>query len=250
MSLEALIRLHKGLARLGPGDEGATLRALARCRPFLPERPAVADLGCGTGASALVLARELEGSLLAVDASGVFLEELRQRAERAGLGHRVRTREADFAELGLEPSSFDLLWSEGAIYLLGFEAGLVAWRPLLRPGGCLVVSEATWLTADPPAEIRERWEQWYPAMGTVDSNGAVARAAGFEVLEAFPLPASAWWAYYDPLWANCLAERAGAPDAGMRDVIAETELELSMFRRFGRTYGYVFYVLRKSEEER
>jgi serine/threonine-protein kinase HipA len=184
-----------------------------------------------------------------MDACGVFLEELRRRAEGAELAARIRTREADFADPGLEPGSFDLLWSEGAIYQLGFEAGLRAWRPLLRAGGCLVVSEATWLTPTPPAEIRERWGQWYPAMGTVDSNLEVARAAGFEVLEVFPLPASAWWAYYDPLWANCLAAREGSPDAGMRDVIAETELELSMFRRFGHTYGYVFYVLRKGEEE-
>ena len=37
-------------------------------------------------------------------------------------------------------SSFDVIWSEGAIYIMGFERGLRAWRPLVRTGGYVVVS--------------------------------------------------------------------------------------------------------------
>ena len=54
-AFQPLLRLFKGMTRKGPGSEASTLRALGLCP--LPEHPAVADLGCGSGASALVLAR-------------------------------------------------------------------------------------------------------------------------------------------------------------------------------------------------
>ena len=33
---------------------------------------------------------------------------------------------------------------------MGFEAGLRAWEPLLKPGGYIAVTELTWLQPDPP----------------------------------------------------------------------------------------------------
>jgi hypothetical protein len=43
----------------------------------------------------------------------------------------------------LPPGSVDLLWSEGAIYLLGFEDGLRRFRPCLAPGGLAAVTECS-----------------------------------------------------------------------------------------------------------
>lgn len=243
MSLEALIRLHVGLARKGPGSEASTLRALAACRPHMPTRPAVADLGCGSGASALVLARALAVPIQALDLAPVFLEELAERAAAQGLGDRIRPLAADIAAPPLAPGSLDLLWCEGAAYLLGFARALEAWRPLLRPGGLLALTDAVWRVEDPPEEPRGRWDRWYPSMGTLAGGAALARDLGFEVLTTFVLPEADWWAYYDPLWERCVAAREGA-DAGTRDVIAETALERDLLRRFPGVYGYGFFVLK------
>jgi serine/threonine-protein kinase HipA len=108
------------------------------------------------------------------------------------------------------------------------------------------VSEATWLTATPAPEIAAFWGEAYPTMGTVASNAAAARAAGYEVLDAMELPEAAWWDYYyRPLLDRVEILRPGAPaGSDLEAAIAETEREIELYRRFGRSYGYVFYLLR------
>lgn len=244
MSVKALIRLFRGLPRKGPGSDEATLRALALCRP-LPPDPTVLDLGCGSGASTLVLARALVVPVTAVDASAVFIDELRSRAADAGLADLVRAEVGDFARLDVPPRSVDLLWSEGAVYNLGWAEGLRTWSPLVRPGGFLALTEATWLAAEPPGEARERWAEWYPGMGTVESNRDAALEAGLEVVDTFALPASTWGEFYAPLLERCEALGAEAErDADLRAVIEETKTEADLYERHGDSYGYVFYVLR------
>ena len=134
---EALFRLFETLPRQGPGSDACTREALRRL-PALPAAPRVLDLGCGTGASTLVLAATLRTSVIAVDIHQPFLDQLRATAQARGLAPLIETRCADIRSPGVPPGSIDLLWSEGALYLLGFEQGLRLWRPLLAPGGCLV----------------------------------------------------------------------------------------------------------------
>lgn len=243
MSIEALIRQHLGLRRKGPGGDAHTLRALSRCTG-LPPHPVVVDLGCGSGASTLVLARRLGTPVLAVDLSQAFLDELEERARAEGLEHLVRTRCADFGELDLPPGFVDLLWSEGAIYQLGFEEGLRRWSVFVQPGGYLAVTDAVWLTPAPPVEARERWTAWYPAMTTLDACRDIAGRLGLDVVDAFPLPHSAWEAYYRPLVAHSQGFRSD-PDPGMQAALADLDLEVDTFERFGDSYGYGFLVMRK-----
>jgi len=80
--LQLLIDLHKHANRQGPGGDAETERALdlaglSRAAPLK-----VADIGCGTGASALTLARMLNAEITAVDFLQAFLDELETRARR------------------------------------------------------------------------------------------------------------------------------------------------------------------------
>jgi serine/threonine-protein kinase HipA len=207
----------------------------------------VLDLGSGCGRQTLVLARELGVPITAVDGHAPYLAELEAEAGRQGLRHLIRTRCADFGQLDDAPGSYELLWSEGAIYILGWAKGLERWRPLLAPGGHLAVTEATWLTATPPAEAVAFWREAYPTMGTVESNTAIAREAGYQVLDTFALPSSAWLdEYYGPLRARMATLRPeAASDPALAEAIASTEQEIAFYERYGDTYGYVFYLLRK-----
>ncbi len=245
MSLDALFLIHTDLPREAPGSDDATREALRRLGSLSPS-PRVIDLGCGPGRQTLVLARELGVPVTAVDLHAPFLASLERSAAAQGLGHLVRTRQADFGALEDAPGTYDLLWSEGAIYNLGWTEGLRRWRPLLRSGGFLAATEATWLAEDRPSEALAFWREAYPSMGTVESNSAAAHAAGYDVLDSFVLPASAWWEeYYRPLQARLesLRPRARAePD--LASAIAETEREISLYARHGASYGYVFYLLR------
>jgi len=237
--------LFGGLPRQGPGSDACTRAALRRL-PELPAAPRVLDLGCGSGRSALVLADALRTKVIAVDNHQPFLEQLRASARARGLDELIEARCADMAAPGMPAGSIDLLWSEGAIYLLGFEEGLRLWRPLLRPGGSLAVSECSWLVAEPPAEAVAFFREGYPGMAGIEENIDRARAAGFDLIDHFRLPPAAWWdEYYTPLEQR-MAHLAPAADAELAAVIDETRREIELYRRQGHAYGYVFYLLRPS----
>jgi SAM-dependent methyltransferase len=238
---EDLIRLFRTLSRKGPGTEAITLRALRACGPLPPE-PTVLDLGCGSGASTLVLARTLGVPITAVDACGPFLDELQQRARDQGLADRILPQCLDFGKLPFPPESFDLLWSEGAVFCLGWEAGLQAWKPLVRPGGFLALTEAVWFKDNPPTSAKAAWSQWNPAMGTMAQCAAAAEALGLEVVDVFPLPAEAWWDYYEPLERRCCE---CASDPSLAERIAEIRKEIEVYRECDDSYGYAFFVFRK-----
>jgi SAM-dependent methyltransferase len=241
---EAIFRLFEGLPRQGPGSDACTREALRRLGA-LPAAPRVLDLGCGGGRSTLVLAETLRTRVIAVDNHQPFLEQLRSAARERGLEHLIETRCADMAAPGARPGSVDLLWSEGAIYFLGFEEGLRLWRPLLAPGGHVAVSECSWLSADPPAEVAAFFRTGYPGMAGIEENAERARAAGFDVVDRFTLPPAAWWdEYYTPLEAR-MARLAPKAPAELAGVISETRREIELYRRHGDSYGYVFYLLRR-----
>lgn len=236
-----LLRLFEGLPRRGPGSEASTRRALAHCP--LPPNPVVADLGCGSGASALVLARELKVPVQAVDGDGLALDTLWRMAEAQGLLPLVQPRCADLGDPGIPPESLDLLWSEGSLSHLGWEAGLPLWRGLLRPGGILALTDATWLTESPSEEARALWDPEYPTMGTLARNLDVARRMGLACLAHFVLPPEDWQGYYGPV----LERMAGlAEDPAVAEVATGLRHEAEVYERCQASYGYVFYILRRA----
>ena len=236
-----LLRLFKGAARRGPGSEASTQRALASCRP-LPAHPAVADFGCGSGASTLILARALQVPILALDADGTALDDLWTFARIQGLAPWVEPRSADMGCPGLPAESLDLLWSEGAIPHLGWESGLRLWRDLVRPGGFLALTEAVWLMEEPPAEAREGWASWYPAMGRPENCVRTAQALGLEAVDTFILPRQDWRDYYRTVEIQC---QRTAGDPALAEISAAMRAEGAFYERFGHSYGYAFFVLRK-----
>ena len=243
--VEIFFEVHSGLPREGPGDAPSTRRAFA-CISGLPTRPRVLDVGCGPGAQTLELARLCAGPIVAVDNHAPFLEALRHRAAQSGLADRIQTRQADMGQLPFAPGSFDLIWAEGSIYLVGFTAGLAAWRPVLAEGGHVAVTEACWLKQEVPREAREFWDEVYPAIRGIPENQAMVREAGYELLESFVLPDSAWWNYYEPIerkLPGLEAWHAGNPQA--LEVLAAERQEIAMFRGYCDCYGYVFFVARK-----
>jgi serine/threonine-protein kinase HipA len=247
MDMEALFTLHSGIPREGPGSDDATREAIRRLPP-LPSRPRILDLGCGPGKQTLVLARHFRTPIMAVDFHAPYLDHLRQSAEAEGLSDLVSVRLGRMEELEEQPGSVDLIWIEGAIYLVGFAEGLRLWRPILRNHGLLVASEATWLTGDPPGEARVFWQDAYPAMRTVEENLKTAGACGYEVLDHFTLPRSAWCdEYYTPL-----SERVGqlrheaSTNPALAEVLDDTEREIAIFNRYGDSFGYVFYLMQKT----
>lgn len=247
LDMTLIFELYKGTPRQGPGNAVSTRRAFAMI-PRLPERPRTLDVGCGSGAQTRDLARLTGGPVVAVDIHLPFLERLKSSITKPdGRPGRVHPVAASMVALPFKDGAFDLVWSEGAIYIMGFAEGLRSWRRLLRPGGYLVVSEATWLRGDPPAELRRYWAAGYPAMTMVEADLSAIRAEGYEPLGHFALPESAWLEdYYGPLEKR-LAEFRAANEghAEAQALVAQTEQEIALYRRFSAWFGYVFYAMRK-----
>ncbi|MBD1862365.1 MULTISPECIES: cyclopropane-fatty-acyl-phospholipid synthase family protein [Trichocoleus] len=236
----ALIDLHCGQDRKGPGDSDFSRHILSHLST-LPLKPRIADLGCGSGAGALLLAQHFQSTVMAVDSSSVFIDELTARAKQFGLEHLIMPIQGDMAQVDWLAGSVDLLWSEGAIYHLGFEQGLKIWRPLLANSGIAVISEMSWFIDNVPEPAIAYWQNAYPMMGTEAENIDRANRSGFIVLSTHRLPSQAWWVnYYGPL-----RERMQHIEITpiTQSVIHETEEEMRLFEKFSDSYGYTFYVL-------
>ena len=236
----ALTDLHRGLDRKGPGDSDFSRNILSNLST-LPLKPRIADLGCGSGASALLLAQHYQSTVMAVDSSSVFIDELKVRAKQLGLEHLIIPIYGDMAKLDWSVGSVDLLWSEGAAYNLGFEQALKIWRPLLANSGIAVISEMSWFTDNVPEPAIAFWQNAYPMMGTEAENIDRANRSGFSVLSTHRLPSQVWWVnYYEPL-RKWMQQIEIIPST--QSVIRETEEEMRLFEKFSDSYGYTFYIL-------
>ena len=244
-AIDLFFELFSGLPRQGPGSAAGTARALALVPP-LPPSARILDVGCGTGAQTIDLARATPAAIHAVELHEPFVRDLAAKVRRLSLDGRIFPSVGDMRHLAFPPAHFDLIWCEGAIYIMGFDAGLEAWRPYLREDGHIAVTEACWFTAEPPHECREFWDVEYPAIRSIDANRAAVRRCGYELVGDFRLPASAWWDdYYLPICRNLESFRKRHPgDEAAATVAAQTEREIEMFRRYSDAYGYVFFVMR------
>ncbi len=237
--------IHSGNPREGPGSLASTRRAFDMLS--LQKRPTVLDIGCGPGRQTLDLATLCRGRIFALDLHRHFLRELSTKATADGFGDRITVIQGDMAHLPFQPESFDLIWAEGSIYIIGFQKGLVLWRPYLKLEGHIAVTEVTWLKTDPPRELAEFWRA-YPAMTDTRGNATKIRDAGYKLVGHFALPPEAWWDdYYSPIAHKIPRLRTKyRGDRAALAIISEEEVELEMHRKYSDYYSYVFYVMRKT----
>ncbi|QPC42781.1 class I SAM-dependent methyltransferase [Kaustia mangrovi] len=236
-----LMEVFASLPQQGPGSDALSRDVMRRLNKELPLAPQIADFGCGTGRSTLMLAEEFpQARISGVDLSPEFCAVLTAKVRERGLGDRVSIHEGNMLCPEFPPGSLDLVWSEGAVYSVGFDAALSAWRELLGSGGICVVTECEWLCRDAPVDARDYWGELYPDMRSSGENAESARRLGFDVLDHFTLPREAWDAYHVPL-LDALHGRESLL-AAKNDISKERE----MFLRYGDYFGYSFYVLKKT----
>lgn len=235
------------MERQGPGSPEATLKALSFI-DHLTDESLIADLGCGTGGQTRVLARHAPGQIIGLDLSPEFIGIFNRKAEQAGLHDRVKGRVGSMDDLPFHEGELDLIWSEGAIYNIGFERGLKEWRKYLKPGGYLAVSESSWFTDDRPAEINDFWMDAYPEMDTLPNQVNKIYRAGYLPVATFILPENCWTEHYFASKIGAqeifLSKHTGSPIA--EEFCALQSNEEILYRKYKQYYGYVFFIARKT----
>lgn len=237
--------IYGTLPRAGPGDDASTGKAF-RMMTGVPEKPAILDIGCGPGKQTLELARLSRGRIIALDNHQPFLDKVDTDARAIGLSRYIETVNRDMNAMDFEPESFDVIWSEGALYLMGFENGLRACRPLLKKGGSIGLTELVWLKGDRSAEARE-WAKEYAAMKDVAENLGLFEANGYGVTGHFTLPVSSWFEnYYVPMQERIHELRGKYRDnAAALEVVEAAQAEINGFKKCSGDLGYEFFVARK-----
>ena len=240
--------LFENLPRQGLGDNESTRRALAMMGE-LPAAVRLLDIGCGSGMQTIELAKNVGGTIVALDNHRPFLDQLREKAEREGLSGRIETVCGSMDSMEFEKHSFDLIWTEGAIFVIGFERGLREFKTFLGPRGSMAVSELCWIKDDPPEEIRAFFGAVYPDMKPVAERIDQVKKAGFEPLGSFTIPESASWDnYYRPLEDRMEGMRLKYPgNARVDELCLDTEREIDMYRRYADWYGNCFFVMRSED---
>jgi len=211
------------------------------------DAPRILDVGCGPGGPTLELARLSGGQEIGLDVHEPSLDTFARRIEEARLSDRVRAVNCSMFDMGFRDESFDVIWAEGAIFVIGFQRGLEAWRRFIRPGGFLVVHEMVWLRSDPPPEIYDCWKGRYPGISTVTENLEKIPACGYDLVGHFALPEDAWWAeYYGPLEARVRELREKyVGDSRALAVLDREQREIDLFKQYQRWYGSAFFVMQK-----
>ena len=243
---EIYFEIYESLPRQGPGDDASTRKVFQKLTG-LPEHPEILDVGCGTGRQTLVLANLSSGKITALDNHPPFIETLKRDVRRSGYADRIRCIVEDMNSMKFPEESFDVIWSEGAAYIMGFKKALEAWKLLLRPKGYMAISELVWFREEAPQEIRDYFTREYPDMKYYKNHYPIIKSVGYKVIDYFPLPDKSWWTdYYTPAEKKIAEMRLKHRDNKDAQMIFDSfQLEMDMHKKYSPYYGYGFYIMRK-----
>jgi ubiquinone/menaquinone biosynthesis C-methylase UbiE len=203
-------------------------RKAFRILPRLDE-PNILDIGCGTGVVTLELARLSKGRVIGVDIDQTALDTLKHSIERADLVQRVSAIKCSMCDMKFAVNSFDIIWSEGSIFVIGFEQGLTRWHRFIRPEGFLVVHARK-------KDMMKRIK--------------MILKCGYSLLSRFVVPKEAWWeGYYGPLQKLIEGLRNGyRHDKGTLSFLSALQEEVIEFKQNPEYHGSVFYICQKTGE--
>ncbi|MBN1103242.1 MAG: class I SAM-dependent methyltransferase [Deltaproteobacteria bacterium] len=243
---ELICEYFSSMERQGPGSPEVTIKALSFI-DHLTNESRIVDIGCGTGGQTMVMASHTPGHITGIDLFPPFIGLFNIHAHRLNFQGRINGIVGSMNNLPFQNEEIDLIWSEGAIYNIGFERGVNEWRTFLKTGGYIAVSEASWFTEERPVEIDGFWKNAYPEIDTISNKVAQMQRTGYIPIATFVLPEKCWTEhFYDPQVSaqkSFLKKYAGNKTA--EEFIANQRYEAELYYKYKEFYGYVFYIGKK-----
>ena len=244
--MQYFYELFESLPRCGPGDNKTTRRAFNTI-PKPPVHPLVLDIGCGPGVQTIELAKLSKGRIIALDNHQAFLDKLMEKAKEEELLDHIAPENKSMFDMDFEDNTFDIIWSEGALYLMGFQNGLRRCHQLLKEGGFLAVTEMVYLVNDPPAPLIQYFEKEYPEISVVKDKIESIHNQRFHLISNFTLPKSSWLDhFYLPMEEELrrLYKKYQGNEIAL-GIFEEMKNEIDLYKRFSDFYGYEFFIMQR-----
>ena len=195
---------------------------------MLPEmdKPRILDIGCGSGVPTMELARMSNGEIIGLDINQGLLDVLVQKVKKAGVSDRVKVMKCSIFDMGFANESFDVIWAEGSISVVGFKRGLQEWKRFLKPNGFMVVHHEK-------ENVTQKLEQ--------------ISSCGYELTGYFILNEDTWWAeYFAPLEKLiCETRTEYADDPKILGELHNAQREIDMFKKHPERNSSVYFVIKK-----
>ena len=243
---ELICEYFASIERQGPGSPEITIKALSFIDNLM-NKAQIADIGCGTGGQTMVMGKRTSGHITGIDLFPAFIDLFNRNSRRLNLQDRVNGIVGSMDHLPFQDQELDLIWSEGAIYNIGFERGINEWKQFLKAGAYIAVSEASWFTEERPAEIDEFWKDAYPEIDIISNKVKQMQKAGYIPIATFVLPEKCWTEhFYVPQVSaqqKFLKKYTGNTTA--EELVENQRHEAELYHKYNAYYGYVFYIGKK-----
>jgi len=191
------------------------------------KKPYILDAGCGSGSPTIELAKLSDGEIIGIDIDQSKLDILNRKIEEEGFLGRVKTVKCSLLEMDFPDESFDIIWAEGSIRIIGFEQSLKKCKQLLKPKGYLVIHDVINIISN---ELK-KLNSW-----------------GYKLIDQFLLPEDAWWTeFYEPLEIRIKElYMEYKKNYEMLKMLKKYQTEIAMVKSNPKEYCTAFYIIQKS----
>jgi ubiquinone/menaquinone biosynthesis C-methylase UbiE len=190
------------------------------------KEPKILDIGCGSGIPTIELAKLSNGEVIGIDTDQSSIDKLKRKISKEALSNRVEGINLSMFEMKFPDGTFDIIWSEGAIRIIGFETALKQWRRFLKRNGYLVIHCQTKYVVDSLSYIPKH---------------------GYSLKGDVQLPPDAWWTeFYQPLEekiSTLLHKYATSSNA--LQLLKQLQSEIIMVKKNPRNFRSSFYIMKK-----
>ena len=196
-------------------------KLLPKCK-----NPHILDIGCGTGVPTIELATISDGHVIGIDIDVTSLNLLQRKIKETGLNNRVSVIKNSILTMDFPEESFDIIWAEGSIYVIGFENSIKKWRRFLKPNGFLVIHD----------ENKDKNKK----LGLITKYG-------YTLIAQFKISKNLWWReYFTPLEQLIKEFRNNYPsDSELINELNKDQIEIDKCKSNSMVISSFFVIMQK-----